>query len=78
MKPQLELGDLLRSLYEGNPDAVVVYDADGRFVATNTAGHELAGFSAAELACTTFSEHVFAPERARANEVMATTLGGGV
>ncbi|MEO6913846.1 MAG: sensor domain-containing diguanylate cyclase [Candidatus Baltobacteraceae bacterium] len=70
MKQATELGELLESLYDGNPDAIVVYDATGRFVAANPAAYELTG--------TALSDHIFGAEHARLNQAVATVLEGGL
>ena len=46
------------SLFEGNPDAIVMYDRDGAFVRANAAARELMGYDADEMAGTTFQQVV--------------------
>ncbi len=78
MPQSLELGDLLGSLYDGNPDGIAVYDRSGRFVIGNAAAHALTGFSADELVGTSFRDHIFHHQHARLAQVVSIVLEGGL
>lgn len=71
------LADLLASLFEGNPDAIVVYDRDGLLVACNEAALRLSGFSGADaLRGKHFTEQVSRRDAERAESAFSAALAG--
>lgn len=71
------LADLLSSLYEGNPDAIAVYDRDGLLVACNDAALRLSGYgSAAEIPGRRFTDHIYKRDRERVESAFQSALQG--
>ncbi len=71
------LTDLLTSLYAGNPDAIAVYDCDGRLVACNDIALQLAGFGRLKpIVGTHFSEYVDPKDVERTQQAFQTALLG--
>ncbi len=69
--------DLLASLYAGNPDAIAVYDCEGRLVACNATALALSGQLRMEsLRGTHFSEHVYGEDVPRALQAFQAALSG--
>ncbi|HEY8313243.1 MAG TPA: diguanylate cyclase [Candidatus Baltobacteraceae bacterium] len=56
--------DLLASLYEGNPDAIVLYDREGRLVAVNAATRAVTGFAVEEMLGAQYHRHIAHREEA--------------
>ena len=69
---------VLESLYAGTPDAVVLYDREGRFVAANEAAREMTGYPADEVVGRHYREHVQAKDWDRVAGGVETALQGGV
>ncbi len=69
---------LFASLFEGTPDSVVLYSADGRALAANQAACELTGYGAGELTAVTYREHAHVPDLARIERAIATALADEV
>jgi diguanylate cyclase (GGDEF)-like protein/PAS domain S-box-containing protein len=76
MQTNLVLADLLASFYEGCPDAIAVYDPDGRFVACNPAASQLSGLSEAAMAGTHYHRHVQRVDHPAVDEAFASALAG--
>jgi diguanylate cyclase (GGDEF)-like protein/PAS domain S-box-containing protein len=74
----MPLADLLASLYQGNPDAIAVYDRDGLLVACNDAAMRLSGYaSAQEIPGKHFREHAFHRDSERVDSAFQAALDGG-
>jgi len=71
-----QLSDLLASFYDGCPDAIALYDRDGRFVSCNPAARQLAGFSETAMAGTHYHRHILSEDRGAVDEAFASALGG--
>jgi len=69
---------VLDSLYAGTPDAIVLYDRDGRFVAANEAARGLSGYEAREVLGGHYRGHVHPNDWERVNAGFATALDGGL
>jgi len=77
MKLQALFDDLLASLYAGNPDAIAVYDRDGRLVTCNDAALQLSGYVDREAVLGThISQHVYSKDSERARQAFAAALAG--
>jgi PAS domain S-box-containing protein len=76
MQTNVVLADLLASFYEGCPDAIAVYDREGRFVACNPAALQLSGLSEDAMAGTHYHAHVHRVDHAAVDEAFASALGG--
>ena len=78
MDPQ-KLREIVRSLYEATPDAVVLYDLDGRVVAANEATQVLIGYSEAEIVGARYGANNAATgdSAARLDLAFRTALAGG-
>lgn len=73
----MPLSKLLLSLYEGNPDAIAVYDRDGLLVSCNPTVLHLSGYrSFQEIRGTHYGEHVYSKDRERVDLAFQTALGG--
>lgn len=70
------LAELLASLYDGNPDAIAVYDRDGFFVSANAMALEISGYAREQLEGTHYREHVYSNDRDRIDEAFANALAG--
>jgi len=69
---------VLDSLYAGTPDAVVLYDRDGRFVAANDAARGLTGYEEREVRGGHYRGHVHPDDWERVNAGFATARAGGL
>ncbi|HEY8322811.1 MAG TPA: diguanylate cyclase [Candidatus Baltobacteraceae bacterium] len=69
---------VLDSLYAGTPDAVVLYDRDGLFVAANDAARGLTGYEEREVRGGHYRGHVHPNDWERVNAGFATALTGGL
>ncbi len=69
---------VLDSLYAGTPDAVVLYDRDGLFVAANDAARGLTGYEEREVRGGHYRGHVHPSDWERVNAGFATALSGGL
>ncbi|MDP9024711.1 MAG: diguanylate cyclase [Candidatus Eremiobacteraeota bacterium] len=69
--------ELIGSLYDETPDAVVLYDPDGVVVGENEAARLLAGYSEGEMKGTTFRDHVSPKDLERVELAVKTALAGG-
>ncbi|MGZ3520059.1 MAG: diguanylate cyclase domain-containing protein [Vulcanimicrobiaceae bacterium] len=67
---------ILASLFEGNPDAVVVYDRDGHLAAANPAASEITGFTTEELLGVPYREHIHHSEAALIEFAFESALRG--
>lgn len=76
METQPLLADLLASFYDGNPDAIAVYDRDGLFVSCNATALHISGYTLEQLAGSHYREHIYAPDRERVDEVFRGALEG--
>ena len=76
MQTQPFLAGLLASLYDGNPDAIAVYDRDGALVSCNACALQLTGYTLDQMRGTTFESHVFVRDRDRVREAFQTALAG--
>src|SRR5579884_4092589 len=77
MKLQALFDDLLASLYAGNPDAIAVYDRDGRLVTCNDAALQLSSYVDREAVLGThISQHVYSKDSERACQAFAAALAG--
>jgi diguanylate cyclase (GGDEF)-like protein/PAS domain S-box-containing protein len=77
MDLQALFDDLPASLYAGNPDAIAVYDRDGRLVACNDAALHLSGAAnREELLGTHIGMHVHRNDAARAEQAFSGALAG--
>jgi diguanylate cyclase (GGDEF)-like protein/PAS domain S-box-containing protein len=70
--------DFFASLYEGTPDAVILYDRDGRFLAANAATEELTGYGAVDLAGSHYRDRAPDADSNRIDLAAATALAGVV
>lgn len=71
------LRGVLASLFDDTPDAVAVYDRDGRIVAANEAAATLLGLAAGELHGTTYHQHIQRPDEERLDAAFRAALAGG-
>lgn len=71
------LRELVASLYDETPEAVILYDLQGRVVAANRSAETLLGYTAEELDRQSFRKHVAAEELERAELAVSTALAGG-
>jgi diguanylate cyclase (GGDEF)-like protein/PAS domain S-box-containing protein len=71
------LRELVASLYDETPEAVILYDLHGRVVAANRSAETLLGYTAEELDRQSFRKHVAADELERAELAVSTALAGG-
>jgi diguanylate cyclase (GGDEF)-like protein/PAS domain S-box-containing protein len=76
MQTKLRLTDLLASLYEGCPDAVAVYDRNGRMVSCNAAARELLGYAESDMAGTHYRHHVVPDDCKVVDEAFTSALSG--
>lgn len=67
--------DLLAAIFDGSPDAIVVADSNGNYLAANEAAAEVFGLSPSELIGRNVAE--FAPEGYDTDSVFATFLADG-
>lgn len=70
------LADLLTSFFEGCPDAIVLYDRDGRFVSGNSAARHLSGYEEAQLVGSHYKRHIVTEDRDIVDEAFASSLAG--
>jgi diguanylate cyclase (GGDEF)-like protein/PAS domain S-box-containing protein len=78
MQTNLLLTDLLASLYEGCPDAIALYDRDGRLVSCNPAASQLAASTQTAMVGTHYHGHVRRADRKTVDETFASALAGFV
>ncbi|HKU68384.1 MAG TPA: sensor domain-containing diguanylate cyclase [Candidatus Baltobacteraceae bacterium] len=78
MQTHLVLAELLTSLYEGCPDAIAVYDREGRFVSGNPAAQHLSAASETVMAGTHYHTHIRRSDHETVDEVFASVLAGFV
>jgi len=71
------LREVVASLYEDTPDAVVLYDHEGNLVAANESARALAGYEMSSFVGESFRRHVPARDLPRIEVAMQTALGGG-
>ncbi|HLI95171.1 MAG TPA: diguanylate cyclase [Candidatus Baltobacteraceae bacterium] len=76
MQTKLRLAELLASLYEGCPDAIAVYDRNGRMVSCNAASVQLLGYSESEMAGTHYQHHIVPDDRKVVDAAFASALSG--
>ena len=69
--------EIIGSLYDETPDAVVLYDRDGRVVGTNEAARLLGGYTGDEMTGTSFRDHVAPRDVERVELAVKTALAGG-
>ena len=73
----MPLPELLASLYEGNPDAIAVYDRDGFLVSCNPTALHLSRYrSIEEISGTHYAEHVYSKDRERVEQAFQAALTG--
>lgn len=70
------LADLLASLYDGNPEAIAVYDRGGFFMSCNTAALAVFGYSGVQLDGSHYREHIAAADLDRAEELFLNAVEG--
>ena len=75
---KLTIREALASLYEDTPDAVVLYDRDGRIVCGNEAATLLMGYGSGELIGQSYRDQVASSDEERVGLAMQTALAGGV
>ncbi|MBV8490272.1 MAG: diguanylate cyclase [Candidatus Eremiobacteraeota bacterium] len=73
----MELREIVTSLYDETPDAVVLYDLQGCVVASNEATTVLVGYSPEELLGTHYGKYVAEETQARIELAVRTGLAGG-
>jgi diguanylate cyclase (GGDEF)-like protein/PAS domain S-box-containing protein len=78
MRTNLLLRHLLASLYDGCPDAIVVYDREGRFVSCNAAAEQLAGYAPPDMAGTHYRRHIRAEDWESVDTAFASAREGFV
>lgn len=76
MQTNLLLAELLASFMEGCPDAIALYDRDGRFVSCNAAACNLSGLPEAEMVGAHYHEHVERADHASVDHAFASALAG--
>lgn len=73
----MELERIVTALYDETPDAVVLYDLQGRVVSSNESASALIGYSREELAGTHYGDYVAVGDNARIELAVRTGLAGG-
>lgn len=76
MDTQPLLADLLASLFDGNPDAIAVYNRDGRCMSANAAALQISGYSLEQLTGSHYRDHVYSRDLNRIHEAFANALSG--
>lgn len=76
MQTNLLLADLLASFYEGCPDAIAVYDRNGRLASCNPAARLLSGYAEAKMAGSHYKHHISAQDREVVDAAFASALAG--
>ena len=70
------LADLLASLYEGCPDAIAVYDREGRLVSCNGAAEQLSGVPQEQLVGAHYAVQLRGQDREVIDDAFASALDG--
>lgn len=73
----LTFRELIASLFDETPDAVVLYDRAGTLVGANKAAHLLSGYTSQEMEGTTFRDHAARHDIERVELAIKTALAGG-
>jgi len=76
MQPE-RLRAIVSALYDDTPDAVVLYDVQGRVLAANESALLMVGFSIEELLGTSYAEQVDPKDLDRVNIAVQSALAGG-
>jgi diguanylate cyclase (GGDEF)-like protein/PAS domain S-box-containing protein len=76
MSGESSLCEVLSSLFDGNPDAIFVYDVDGRMFACNEAAVTLTGYSLDDIRDRHFADHVALDDREKAERAFAGAVHG--
>jgi diguanylate cyclase (GGDEF)-like protein/PAS domain S-box-containing protein len=76
MQPQ-RIRTIVSVLYDDTPDAVVLYDTQGRVLAANESARLLAGYSLEEFVGSDYARHVAAEDLDRVNLAVRSALEGG-
>lgn len=71
------LREVVASLFEDTPDAVVLYDREGQVICTNESAQMLVGYAAPEIIGTSFREHINPVDYERVYVAIKTALVGG-
>lgn len=71
-----DLGDILGSLYDGTPDAILLYDRDGCCIAANGSAGEICGYRPTELVGMHVRDQVYAPDRPAIVAAFEAALAG--
>lgn len=72
-----ERAQALAALYHDTPDAVVLYDVDGKAVAANEAAQALVGLETADFVGTPYRSHVPRSDVPRCDLAYKTAIAGG-
>ena len=76
MDAQPLLADVLASMFDGNPDAIAVYDRDGRCMSANATALQISGYKLEQLIGSHYRDHAYARDRDRIDEAFANALAG--
>ena len=73
-KSKLEVGELYRTLFETSPDAIGLYDLDGKLLIANRMAFTIFGYEEADAIDKTITDFVVPEERERKIEQIKTVL----
>ena len=71
------LREAIGSLYVETPDAIVLYDREGVIIGANVSAQMLGGYTAEEMAGTSFRDHVAPSDVERVEIAVKSALAGG-
>ena len=71
------LASALPSLFDESPEAIILYDRAGQFVAANAAAQLLLGYKLHDVVGQHFTQHVRDEDGGRVSQAMAVAMGGG-
>jgi diguanylate cyclase (GGDEF)-like protein/PAS domain S-box-containing protein len=68
--------DVPASLFDGNPDAIAVYDRAGRCISANETALQISGYSREQIVDTHYRDHAYVRDLDRIDEAFGRALAG--